>query len=248
MPKGACPTAGSARTASSGSFGIGRETDCAGKVVLVPGHSLGNKSESFLPAALLGNLARTKGTEQGECRLAAPEELCPRLLGSAAALCYFPLIFYQAAEESFPLKLHTAKSASYYSIKIVTVLLGGKGGRQPRYKYCIGAVNNVRNKQVLQTRNLLSVPPKAEPATAQTLLVSPFILSELNVGPRGSTLGLDGTKSKGTIKMSSFRMMHWASWEQRWKRTVLRSNFFLSVSVIGEDVCMSLLCSYISPG
>lgn len=104
-----------------------------------------------------------------------------------------PLILYQAEEESFPLKLYIRKSA-YYSIKIVKVLLGGKGSRQPSYKYCMGVINNFRSKQVLQTRNLLAVAPKAEPATALILLVDSFILSEPDANPWGSTSGLDGVK------------------------------------------------------
>jgi len=112
----------------------------------------------------------------GDCAACQPQKSC--VLGFCAT-CYFPLIFYQAEEASFSLKLHTTKSASYYSIKIVAVLLGGKEGRQPSYKYSIGAVNNFRNKQVLQTRNLLSVPPEAKPAAAQPLPVGSVILWRL---------------------------------------------------------------------
>lgn len=112
-----------------GSFGVVKGMDCAGKVVLVPGHNLGNKTESFLQATLLDNPARTKATSQGVCCFGAPKELLPGVLCNVTTLRYSPLIFYQAEEESFPLKLYTSKSASYYSIKIVPVLLGGKGRR-----------------------------------------------------------------------------------------------------------------------
>lgn len=176
------------------SFRIVKGTCCAGKVVLVPGHSLGNETESFLQATLLDNLRRTKATSQESCCFGAPQELLPGVLCNVTTLRYSPLIFYQAEEGSFPLKFYTSKSTSYYSIKIVAVLLGGKGGRQPSYKYSLGAVNNFRNKQVLQTRNLLSVAPKAEPTTALILLVHSFILSEPDASPCGSTSGLDGTK------------------------------------------------------
>lgn len=114
-----------------GSLRVVKGTDFAGKVVLVPGHNLGNKTERFLQAALLDNLAQTKATSQGACSFRAPEELLPRVGCNVTTLRYSPLIFYQAVEESFPLKLYTSKSASYYSIKIVTVLLGGKGAGSP---------------------------------------------------------------------------------------------------------------------
>lgn len=58
----------------------------------------------------------------------------------------------------------------------------------------MGAINNFRNKQVLQSRNLLAVAPKAEPATALILLVHSFILSEPNANPWGNTAGPDGAK------------------------------------------------------
>lgn len=58
----------------------------------------------------------------------------------------------------------------------------------------MGVINNFRSKQVLQTRNLLAVAPKAEPAPALILLVDSFILSEPDANPWGSTSGLDGVK------------------------------------------------------
>lgn len=153
---------------------------------------MGEKTENFLQAALLANLQEQKLPAR-DCAALEPQK---SYWGSVQ--CHHtslaPLILYQEEEEeSFPLKLYIRKSA-YYSIKIVTVLLGGKGSRQPSYKYCMGAINNFRNKQVLQTRNLLAVAPTAEPATALILLVHSFILSEPNASPWGSTSGLDGAK------------------------------------------------------